>query len=234
MRLDKYISQTTEYSRKEAKRLLKLGYITVDQESVKDPAHQVSEDQSVCIDGIELGSPGPRYFMMHKPEGYVSVTKDAIHPTVLELIDEPNSDRLQIAGRLDIDTTGLLLITDDGQWNHAVTAPNRECDKTYLVTLANDISSDTAERFEEGLLLDGEIHKTRPAKLEILYSNEALLTIKEGKYHQVKRMFAAVGNRVIELHRQQIGAIELDSELQPGEYRALTAQEIDSVTEAHV
>lgn len=230
MRLDKYISQITDYSRKDVKRLLKLGAVTVDGATVKDAAQQIGEQDVVALDGEPLGKPGLRYFMLNKPTGYVSVTKDATHPTALELIDEANLERLQIAGRLDIDTTGLLLITDDGQWNHAVTAPNRDCDKVYYVTLADDIAPDTGERFAEGLMLDGEIRPTQPAKLEVLYSNEARLTIKEGRYHQVKRMFAAVGNRVVELHRAQVGAIKLDEALAPGEYRPLTDIEIQSVT----
>ena len=229
MRLDKYISQITDYSRKEVKRLLKLGAITIDGETTKDPALHINEEQVVALDGEPLGKPGPRYFMMNKPLGYVSVTKDSMHPTVLELMDEANAERLQIAGRLDVDTTGLLLITDDGQWNHAVTAPNRECDKVYHVTLADDIAPDTGEHFATGLMLEGEIRATLPAQLEVLYSNEARLTITEGRYHQVKRMFAAVGNRVTELHRTQVGEIKLDETLEPGEYRPLTSAEIKSV-----
>lgn len=229
MRLDKYISQTTDYSRKDVKRLIRMGAITVDGANTKDAAQHIGDGQIVELDGVPLAKPGPRYFMMHKPSGYVSVTKDSTHPTVLELLDEPNPERLQIAGRLDIDTTGLLLITDDGQWNHAITAPNRDCDKEYYVTLADGIAEDTGARFAEGVMLDGELRATLPATLKVLYSNEAMLTIKEGRYHQVKRMFAAVGNRVTELHRTRVGAIRLDENLEPGEYRALTAAEINSV-----
>lgn len=229
MRLDKYVSHVSDLSRKEVKRLLRAGYITVDGETIKDPSTYISETMEVCVDGEPLEAPRPRYFMLHKPQGYVCVTKDRDHPTVLELIDEPNKDKLQIAGRLDIDTTGLVLITDDGKWNHAITSPKRECKKTYYVTLASDIQSDTGKQFATGVKLDGELKPTLPAELEVLFSNEARLTISEGKYHQVKRMFAAVGNKVEELHREQVGAIVLDPDLEPGEYRELTADEVLSV-----
>ncbi len=229
MRLDKYVSQVSDLSRKEVKRLLRAGYITVDGEPVKDPSLHISDDMEVCVDNEPLTAPRPRYFMLNKPQGYVCVTKDQDHPTVLELLDEPNKDKLQIAGRLDIDTTGLVLITDDGKWNHAVTSPKRDCEKVYAVTTIHDISEDTAGAFALGVLLDGELKPTLPAKLEVLFANEAKLTIQEGKYHQVKRMFAALGNRVEELHREQVGDIRLDENLAPGEYRELTADEISSV-----
>ncbi|GAB3106763.1 16S rRNA pseudouridine(516) synthase RsuA [Aestuariicella hydrocarbonica] len=229
MRLDKYISHVSDLSRKEVKRLLRAGFVTVDGEVVKDPSLYVTESMQVCVDDEPLEAPRPRYFMLHKPQGYVCVTKDRDHPTVMELIDEPNKDKLQIAGRLDIDTTGLVLITDDGKWNHAITSPKRECKKTYHVTLASDISEDTGEKFSNGVKLDGELKLTLPAELDILFSNEARLTISEGKYHQVKRMFAAVGNRVEELHREKVGDIVLDADLDPGDYRELTREEVLSV-----
>lgn len=229
MRLDKYVSQVTDLTRTEVKRLLKAGQITVDQETVKDASLKISADMQVCVDQEPLQAPGPRYFILHKPQGYVCVTKDPDHPSVLELLDEPNKDKLQIVGRLDIDTTGLVLITDNGKWNHAITAPKRGCKKTYHATLAQDVSDDTAAQFENGVMLDGEHKPTLPAELKVLYTNEALLTISEGKYHQVKRMFAAVGNRVIELHRQQVGDIVLEEDLEVGQYRPLTIDEIESV-----
>ncbi|MBR9911900.1 MAG: 16S rRNA pseudouridine(516) synthase RsuA [Gammaproteobacteria bacterium] len=229
MRLDKYISQVTDLSRKDVKRLLRSGCVTVDQAVSKDPALHISAEAQVAIDGELLQAPRPRYFMLHKPVGYVCVSKDRDHPSVLELLDEPNRDKLQIAGRLDIDTTGLVLITDDGKWNHAVTSPKRSCGKTYYVTLATDISPETADLFAQGVLLDGDLKPTLPASLQQVYSNEARLTISEGRYHQIKRMFAAVGNRVEELHRESVGAIVLDDSLEPGDYRELSASEIASV-----
>lgn len=229
MRLDKYISTATDYSRKEVKRLLRDGVISVDNTIETNPSRHIRPDQTVSIDDMILAQPGPRYFMLNKPPGYVCATKDSEHPIVIDLLDEPNKDRLQIAGRLDIDTTGLVLITDDGKWNHAVTSPNRDCKKIYAVCTAEDIPTAVIEQFAKGVILEGEHYRTKPAELEIIFANEARLTISEGKYHQVKRMFAAVGNRVLELHRERIGNIILDSELDVGEYRKLTSDEVQSI-----
>ena len=228
MRLDKYISTTTDYSRKDVKRLLKEGVVSVDGTIEKSPSRHILPDQTVSIDEIILAQPGPRYFMLHKPVGYVCATKDGEHPIVLDLLDEPNKEKLQIAGRLDIDTTGLVLITDDGKWNHAITSPNRQCHKTYYVCTAETISDETIDKFAKGLILEGERQRTKPATLDVLYANEARLTISEGKYHQIKRMFGAVGNRVVELHRERIGNIILDPALEEGEYRPLTPAEIEN------
>ncbi len=229
MRLDKFISNTSEYSRVQVRKLIKQGRISVNGACDRKASDHILESDLVLLDEQPLAAPGPRYFMLHKPQGYVSANKDSQHPTALELLDELNKDKLQIVGRLDIDTTGLLLITDDGQWNHRITSPRSECDKTYYVTLSRDISADTAARFAEGIQLDSEKYPTRPAQLEQLYSNEARLTLQEGKYHQVKRMFAAVGNHVESLHRESIGAISLDPDLIEGDYRPLTEQEIASI-----
>lgn len=229
MRLDKHIGQLSDYSRKQIKQLVRSGEVMVDGIPATDAAQHIQPNQQVVVNGQALGTVAPRYFMLHKPKGYICATKDGDHPVVLDLLDEPNKDKLQIAGRLDIDTTGLVLITDDGQWNHAVTSPRRSCLKRYHVCTAEAISDKTESLFQRGLMLDGEKQRTKPAQLTILFANEALLSISEGKYHQVKRMFAAVGNRVEELHREAIGDIELDKDLAQGDYRDLTEAEIASV-----
>ena len=229
MRLDKYIAQTTDLSRAQVKLALRNKRVKVNDAEIKDASLHISPADSVQLDGEILGPVGPRYFMLHKPTGFVCATIDREHTTVLDLLDEPNKQALQIAGRLDIDTTGLVLITDDGQWNHRVTSPRHECRKTYYVTLANELVSDAEEQLQAGILLKDEIHPSKPASLERLNSKEVRLTITEGKYHQVKRMFAALGNRVVELHRERIGDIVLDESLQMGEYRPLTATEIHSI-----
>jgi 16S rRNA pseudouridine516 synthase len=131
-----------------------------------------------------------------------------------------------VAGRLDIDTTGLVLLTDDGDWSHRITSPRHRCSKTYRAVLAEPLDESAVTRFAEGLLLRNEGKKTLPAELELLSPTEARLTLSEGRYHQVKRMFAALGNRVVALHRERIGAVALDAGLQPGQWRELTAQEI--------
>ncbi len=229
MRLDKYISQVTDYSRAEVKKLLRNNLICVDGESTKSASLQITNAQTVSVDGEALSRPGARYFMLNKPQGYICATKDGEHPTVIDLLDEPNTDKLQIAGRLDIDTTGLVLITDDGKWNHAVTSPKRDCKKTYYVCTHSTIPDNAAEQFAKGVMLDGELKPTLPATLEVLFDNEANLTIGEGKYHQVKRMFGAIGSKVEELHRHTVGGIVLDETLEPGEYRPLTPAEIELI-----
>ncbi|WHI52911.1 16S rRNA pseudouridine(516) synthase RsuA [Microbulbifer sp. MLAF003] len=229
IRLDKAVSQVTDLSRSDVKRAAKAERISVNGEIVTDPAAKVQAGDALYLDGEPLHEPGPRYIMLNKPLGYVSATKDGEHPTVLDLIDEPNKSKLHIAGRLDIDTTGLVLLTDDGQWSHKVTSPNHHCDKTYYAMLAERIEEDAVAKFAKGIWLNNEKKRTKPAKLEILYANEVRLTIGEGRYHQVKRMFAALGNRVLELHRERIGDISLDEELQEGDYRLLTPEEIASV-----
>jgi 16S rRNA pseudouridine516 synthase len=231
MRLDKYLSSATDLSRTDVKYLIRNKHVLIDGEICKSISFHVSDDQTVELDGEVIEQPGPRYFMLHKPKGYVCATKDSEHPTVIDLLDEPNKEKLQVAGRLDIDTTGLVLITDDGQWNHAITSPKRDCKKQYHVTLISNIDEQTVADFEEGIQLRGEERKTLPATMEMLYKNEVLLTISEGKYHQVKRMFAAAGNKVSDLHRKSIGAIDLDPDLNEGEYRRLTATEAQSISE---
>lgn len=226
MRLDKYLATVTDYSRSEAKKLLKAGRISVAGSVIEDPSHHVSADQNVYLDGACLRPATHRYFMLNKPPGYISATRDRQHLTVIDLLDEDNPEQLHIAGRLDIDTTGLVLITDDGSWSHKVTAPGRGCAKTYLVETDDPISPGAISQLQQGVQLENEKRPTRPAVVELLDEHTARLTITEGKYHQVKRMLAAVGNHVDTLHREQIGNIKLDPSLRPGEYRALTEEEI--------
>ncbi len=226
IRLDKYLASVSDLSRSEAKRLLKQGVVTVDDVVVQDPRAMVAVSAHVAIEGELLRQPLPRYFMLHKPLGYISATKDRQHLTVMELLDEDNIDKLHIAGRLDIDTTGLLLITDDGIWSHRVSSPSSACKKTYWVETVDPILPEQIIQIEQGIHLHNEKRPTLPATVELLDEHTARLTITEGKYHQVKRMFAAVGNHVDLLHRERIGDIRLDEALEPGEYRALTEQEI--------
>lgn len=231
MRLDKFLSNATDFSRKDIKRLVRQNLVQVNGEVASDPALHVNDADSVYCDGMLVSAPRPRYFILHKPAGFVSATKDSDHPTVLDLLDEPRPESLQIAGRLDLDTTGLLLITDDGAWNHRLTSPRSSCVKTYCAELAEDIDPATADRFAQGVWLDGEKRRTLPAELRVLSPREVELDIYEGKYHQVKRMFAAIGNRVVALHRSAFGPLRLDADLAPGEYRSLTPAEVMSFEE---
>lgn len=229
MRLDKYISNATDLSRTEAKRLIKAGDVSIDAKMATSGSQKVSSDHSVTIDGSPITLLVDRYFMMNKPAGVVSATKDHSNPTAIDLIYEHRNQQLQIAGRLDIDTTGLLLITDDGQWNHIVTSPRTDCKKIYLVELENPVGDDYQKKLEEGIALEGEKRRCLPATMEVIDDHHIRLCISEGKYHQVKRMITSLGNEVLSLHRMQIGGIELDPELEPGDYRPLTADEIASI-----
>lgn len=230
MRLDKFISQQLQISRTIAAREIRSGKVTIDQMVIKQSCYKLQLAEEVAYAGRVLKKLlGPRYFMLHKPQGYVCANQDPHYPTVLYFIDEPMAAGLHMAGRLDIDTTGLVLLTDDGQWSHRVTSPRHHGEKVYHVTLSEPLTERMGQQFASGILLQGESKPLKPAQLEIIEEKRGVLTIREGRYHQVKRMFAAVGNHVIALHRQKIGDITLDPTLQPGEYRLLTHQEITSV-----
>lgn len=230
MRIDKFICKSTELTRSEAKKLLKMGEVRVNGEVIKNSATQVHENNSVTVDGAELTARSSRYIMMHKPLDTICSNVDEVYPSLLHYIEVDKAFDLHIAGRLDADTTGLVLVTDDGRWSHNIISPKKECTKVYRVNLRNAIlpekSVELIERFKSGLQLQGEDQLTLPAILDIINEKEVLLTITEGKYHQVKRMFAAVGNKVVGLHRQQIGKINLDVEL--GTWRYLTNDEVNS------
>ncbi|MCU7921165.1 MAG: 16S rRNA pseudouridine(516) synthase RsuA [Candidatus Thiodiazotropha sp. (ex Dulcina madagascariensis)] len=226
MRLDRYLSRATALSRSQARRMIRAGRVSVDGDPVKQPAIPVAMQAEVVLDGELLAPPLPRYYMLNKPLGVVCATQDPSQRTVLDLFDIPKPDGLHIAGRLDIDATGLVLVTDDGQWSHRITAPANHCAKTYRVGLAEPLPKDAAEQLRRGICLRHEAKPTRPAELEILSDRDMRLTLTEGKYHQVKRMFAAIGNRVTSLHRESIGTLVLDEGLSAGEYRPLRPDEV--------
>lgn len=228
MRLDRYLSEACGITRSNAKKALHRGDVTVDGVVIKKGDTQIT-NQAVSIEGQLLASPTARYLLLHKPAGYISATQDDAHPCVLRLLPAELHRGLQCAGRLDVDTTGLLLLTDDGKWSHRLRAPKRACPKVYQVDLIEPLAPAVAQQFAKGLELHNEDKPTLPATLEQLTPTRVLLTIQEGKYHQVKRMFAAVGNHVVALHRLQVGDIVLDESLAPGEWRYLTEQEVASI-----
>lgn len=227
MRLDKFICDCTGLTRTQAGKSIRQGLVSINGELVKQAARQVSATDQVALDGEPLQLIGPRYIMLHKPAGYVCANDDPKHPIVFTLLDEPLVERLHTVGRLDLDTTGLLLLTDDGQWSHRLTSPKHHVAKTYRVWTADPIPTEAIAQFATGVMLHGEKEPTKPAQLELVSANEALLTIHEGRYHQVKRMFAAIGNKVERLHRERIGELQLPSDLELGEYRALNQQEFE-------
>lgn len=229
MRLDQFVATSTELSRKEAKQAITRGRVTVDGETCMAANRHLPRDAEVALDGQLRALPGQRYLMMNKPVGVVSATTDSTHPTALDLLPAELTRDLHIAGRLDADTTGLLLLTTDGQWSHRVTSPRTDCPKTYQVTLSEPLSDASVKALEQGLLLHNDPRPTGPARVVVVEERVIDLTISEGRYHQVKRMLAAVGNHVERLHRLQIGPVAIDPNLKPGGYRELTREERDSL-----
>ncbi|GBO84087.1 pseudouridine synthase [Marinobacter salsuginis] len=229
MRLDQFIATSTELSRKDAKRAISRGEVTVNEQICKGANTRLAGHERVALFGKLLNLPGERYLMMNKPAGVVSATTDSDHPTALDLLPSDITRNLHIAGRLDADTTGLLLLTTDGKWSHRVTSPRTDCPKTYRVTLSEPLTDAAAQQLERGVELHNDPKPTRPAGVKVLEERIIELTISEGRYHQVKRMLAAVGNHVDALHRLRIGKVELDTALRPGEYRELTPEEKDSL-----
>ena len=189
MRLDKFVCASTGLSRTEAGRVIRAQEISIDGKPCRKTATVVSEQDEITWLGQALQIIGPRYLIMHKPKGVVCSTDDPVHPSVFMLLDEPKQQDIHCVGRLDVDTTGLLLLTDDGKWSHKITSPKHAIRKTYVATLAEPISAADAEhvtkQFEEGIMLRGEQHPTRPASFKLLEPRVATLEIDEGRYHQV-------------------------------------------------
>ncbi|MCB5160766.1 pseudouridine synthase [Marinomonas algarum] len=226
MRLDFYLSHVTELARKAAKIAASKGRVTVNGDVVKKANYTVKEGDQICLDDTLLAWPSEGYYLLNKPAGYVCANHDPDHPTVLDLVPPHLGQELNIVGRLDKDTTGLLLLTTDGQWLHRITSPRNACAKRYKMLLADPISDNALKQLEAGVMLHGEDQPTLPAVAERISECDIYLTIQEGKYHQVKRMLAAVGNKVEELHRDQIGDLSLDEDLAIGEFRELTDVEV--------
>ncbi len=233
MRIDKLLSNAGAGSRKEVKKLLKNGIVTVNDQVVKDPKTQIDPEKDVVmISGEVVDYKEYVYFLMNKPDGVISATEDFFEKTVLDLLDE--SDRVRSpfpVGRLDKDTEGLLLLTNDGGLAHHLLSPKKHVPKTYFAVVKGEVTEQDAEDFRKGVVLD-DGYKTKPASLNIIKSgmmSDIELTITEGKFHQVKRMFAAVGKKVVYLKRISMGPLTLDENLKPGEYRELTEEEIETL-----
>ncbi|MEZ9386731.1 pseudouridine synthase [Vibrio lentus] len=229
MRLDKYLCKSTELTKLEAVQRIQNGEVSVNSVVVLDESTQVHESNAILLNGDALTLREFRYILMHKPAGTICSNIDEVYPSLFNYLELDKASELHIAGRLDADTTGLVLITDDGRWSFNITLPTKSCKKVYRVTLSRDIKDDVADKFKAGVQLQGEKTPTRPAELEVISPQEVLLTITEGKFHQVKRMFSAVGNRVVGLHREQIGEVSLDVE--EGQWRYLTKDEVSSFSQ---
>ena len=230
MRLDKYLADCGAGSRKETRAYIRDGRVTVNGVVAKREAQQVQEEADhICLDGVELLYRRYLYLMLNKPAGVVSATQDRQYKTVLDLVP-PQYRHFDLfpVGRLDIDTTGLLLLTNDGALAHRLTSPRHHADKVYYAEIAGVVGDEDRKQFREGILLE-DGYRCKPAKLCLLESgavSTVRLTIQEGKFHQVKRMFEAVGKRVLSLKRLSMGGVWLDESLREGEVRLLTEQEI--------
>lgn len=230
LRLDKLISSQGFYNRKQAQQLIKDGFVKVDGITVRDRGFHIDPKiSSVTVKGEEFRIEQYVYLMLNKPKGVVSATNDARVRTVIDLVPEKYKNRnLFPAGRLDITTTGFVLITDDGDFAHRILSPKNHIEKTYEARLAEAVTEKQLREVADGITL-GDGTECMPAKLRVIEdSDNPLVEIKicEGKYHQIKRMFAAAGNGVIELKRTKMGALELDGKLPEGECRKLTEAEV--------
>ena len=234
MRLDKYLCETGFGTRSQVKDLLKKGQVMVNGEVVKKPELKINEttDQILC-QGKKASYQKNIYLMLHKPAGVVSATEDNRKKTVLDLVrPEDRKNGLFPVGRLDKDTEGLLLLTDDGELAHRLLSPKKHVDKTYYAKIDGQVTEEHVKQFREGLDI-GDEKKTLPAVLTILLSgpvSEIEVTIHEGRFHQIKRMFEAVGCKVTYLKRLSMGSLVLDETLPPEEYRPLTESELEGLT----
>ena len=240
MRLDKFLGLQNIGTRKQIKEYVKNGRCAVNGVVVSKTDIHVDENKDeIFFDGALLSYSKYHYYMLYKPQGVVSATTDGRNETVVDLLSEENVKDLSPAGRLDIDTEGLVLLTDDGGLIHRLLSPKKHVDKVYEVHLASELSSKDVEKLQEGVDIgdkkeNGEIDYTLPARVEILDKDQegrpvVHLIIHEGRFHQVKRMMEAVGNEVLFLKRLSIGPLVLDEELSPGEYRKLSEDELKAL-----
>lgn len=229
LRLDRWLVTLGVGSRSEMQKLIRKGGVQVDGLPVCDPGRQVNENTAVLtVNGQPLDGRLTRHVMLHKPAGLLTAARDKKQPTVMDLLPEAYAAiGCMPVGRLDKDTTGLLLLTTDGELNHRLLAPGRHVDKTYLAEVDGLLEASHIAAFAAGLHLSD--FDAQPAKLEILGPTTGRVTVHEGKFHQVKRMFSAVGREVVKLHRETFGSLTLDSELPEGKWRELTEAELKAL-----
>lgn len=235
LRLDKYLCDMQIGSRAEVKGLIKKKRIKVNEETVTKPELKIDTDNDIIkFDDEVINYQEYEYFMLNKPQGVISATNDKSDKTVIDLIKDAKRKDLFPVGRLDKDTEGLLLITNDGELSHNLLSPKRHVDKTYFAKVKGHITDEEVLKFKNGLVVD-ETFTAKPARLHVLKFNDAdnttdiQITIHEGKFHQIKRMFEAVGSEVLYLKRLSMGTLLLDKNLMPGEYRKLSQEEINAL-----
>lgn len=226
MRLDKFLCDTAGLTRTEAKNAVKKGQIAVNGHVQKAADFKVKENtDTVTFQGKPLSYSAFHYYMLHKPAGVITATEDKKESTVMDILREEKVKNLFPVGRLDKDTEGLLLVTDDGELAHNLLSPKKHVDKEYLVKVRDSISEEDCRKLSEGVDI-GDEKPTAPAKVERVAEKEILLTIREGRFHQVKRMLQAVGNEVLYLKRLSMGSLRLPEDLEKGAYRPLSEEEI--------
>ena len=228
MRLDKYLADMGLGTRSEIKKAVRSGRVSVDGRTVTDPGTKVGPEDAVLFDGTAVTYEPYVYYMLHKPAGVISASEDRRERTCVDLIDETRRRDLFPVGRLDRDTEGLLLITNDGDLCHRLLTPSRHVDKVYYARISGKVTEEDVRGFADGLQVDADF-RAMPAQLRILRADsvsEVEIVSREGKFHQIKRMFRAVGKEVLYLKRLSMGSLTLDPALQPGTWRRLTAEEL--------
>lgn len=228
-RLDRYLSRQLNISKREVRQLLLNKKVLVNHVVATDMNLLVHQFAHVKVNDTVVQSLAPIYIMLNKPKGVVSATKDRHHRTVIDLLPSPQHPSLHIAGRLDFNTTGLLLLTNDGSWSRRLSLPQNNIIKKYRVVLEKPVTSDYVDMFEKGIYFAYENITTRPAYLNIISPQVVELNIAEGRYHQVKRMFGYFNNKVLDLHRVSVGGLTLDANLALGESRHLLQEELSLI-----
>ena len=232
IRLDKFLTEVGIGTRSEVKKYIRQGLVTIDSVPVQKPEQKIDEKTAkVCFRGNEIVYAAYEYYLLYKPAGCVSATEDRLHKTVMDYLTDTVRKDLFPVGRLDLDTEGLLLITNDGALAHDLLSPSKHVEKTYYAKVKGRVTENDVNQFEKGVDI-GEEKPTKPAKLVIVSEgdiSEIRLTITEGRFHQVKRMFEAVGKEVVYLKRERMGSLLLDDNLAEGEYRMLTEEELKNL-----
>jgi len=228
-RLDRFIAEKCQISRRKVRLMLAQKRIRIDGLVVDDIGLIINKFTHVELDGKSLQANEAHYLMLHKPVGVVCATKDEQHRTVIDLIEHPTKDEFHIVGRLDLNTSGLVLLTNDSRWSEKLMSPKHKVAKKYLVTLANPVTSDYINAFAEGMYFEFEDITTLPAKLTIISDYQVEVELFEGKYHQIKRMFGRFRNPVVALHRYAVGNLTLHETLLVGESRELTEEQVMNI-----
>ena len=230
MRLDRWLANQPCFNRAKAQQLLAQGRIAVDGQVCRDGLHEVGRFQQIDLDQQPLqAAQTARYYLLHKPRGVVSATRHSQHKTVIDLLQVPQTEELHLAGRLDLNTSGLLLISNDGLWTRRLTLPRSRLAKHYWLRTEQPIDPACVSDFARGLLLEGDPRPTLPATLHLLDSHSARLALHEGRHHQIKRMFACYHNPVRDLHREAIGSLQL-GDLPYASWRELSSEEVQRLS----